>query len=332
MSSDVLEKRYRMLLRAYPADYRRERADELIDTLIGDEPTTRRWPSAREAASLVRGGLRVYGGGAAPRPTAVLFWQGIHLGALAVLALGVLIGLDDIVEAFQFGGLSDPLTVLRNQGIHEIVLIAALVALVAGRARTAAVLAVTAAVVPTVISQYLFLNGLPQWWAPVVAAPLIVLGLRRPADVPPAPRANAVLVTAGILALHLIPAGGLRMADAGPRIVVAVMVDRRDGRIPVGGHGRPAAADRRRPHPPAGYAPPVGQQRVDGGVAAPAGRPAVPGRRGPDGCRRGRVDPAAAAHPSLTNSRVVHNGGRQGSVADCGTRPPHVHRRSSDHR
>ncbi|RBQ08447.1 hypothetical protein DQE82_18535 [Micromonospora sp. LHW51205] len=224
MSSDVLEKRYRMLLRAYPADYRRERADELIDTLIGDEPTTRRWPSAREAASLVRGGLRVYGGGAAPRPTAVLFWQGIHLGALAVLALGVLIGLDDIVEAFQFGGLSDPLTVLRNQGIHEIVLIAALVALVAGRARTAAVLAVTAAVVPTVISQYLFLNGLPQWWAPVVAAPLIVLGLRRPADVPPAPRANAVLVTAGILALHLIPAGGLRMADAGPRIVVAVMV------------------------------------------------------------------------------------------------------------
>ncbi|WBC04798.1 hypothetical protein [Micromonospora sp. WMMA1976] len=224
MSSDVLEKRYRMLLRAYPADYRRERADELIDTLIGDEPTTRRWPSAREAASLVRGGLRVYGGGTAPRPTAVLFWQGIHLGAIAVLALGVLIGLDDIVEAFQFGGLSDPLTVLRNQGIHEIVLIAALVALVAGRARTAAVLAVTAAVVPTVISQYLFLNGLPQWWAPVVAAPLIVLGLRRPADVPPAPRANAVLVTAGILALHLIPAGGLRMADAGPRIVVAVMV------------------------------------------------------------------------------------------------------------
>ncbi|MEV7351040.1 hypothetical protein [Micromonospora chalcea] len=224
MSSDVLEKRYRMLLRAYPADYRRERADELIDTLIGDEPTTRRWPSAREAASLVRGGLRVYGGGAAPRPTAVLFWQGIHLGAIAVLALGALIGLDDIIEAFQFGGLSDPLTVLRNQGIHEIVLIAALVALVAGRARTAAVLAVTAAVVPTVISQYLFLNGLPQWWAPVVAAPLIVLGLRRPADVPPAPRANAVLVTAGILALHLIPAGGLRMADAGPRIVVAVMV------------------------------------------------------------------------------------------------------------
>ncbi|MEU5552504.1 MULTISPECIES: hypothetical protein [unclassified Micromonospora] len=224
MSSDVLEKRYRVLLRAYPASYRRERADELIDTLIGDEPTTRRWPSVREAASLIRGALRVHGGSTAARPTAVLLWQGIHLAAMALLALGVLIGLDDIVEAFQFGGLSDPLAVLRNQGIHTIMVGAALVALVAGRTRTAAVLVVAAAVVPTAISQYLFLNSLPQWWAPVLATPLIVVGLRRPADVPPAPRVNAVLVTAGILALHLISAGGLRRVDTSAQIVAAGMV------------------------------------------------------------------------------------------------------------
>ncbi|WFE39289.1 hypothetical protein [Micromonospora sp. WMMD998] len=224
MSADVLEKRYRMLLRAYPAGYRRERADELLDTLIGDEPTTRRWPSPREAASLIRGALRVHGGSTAPRPTAVLLWQGIHLGAMAVLALGALIGLDDLIEAFQFGGLAEPLTVLRNQGVHEVMIGAALVALVAGRTRTAAVLVVAAAVVPTVISPYLFLNGLPQWWAPVVATPLIVAGLRRPADVPPAPRANAVLVTAGILALHLISANGLRMVDTGARIGAAALV------------------------------------------------------------------------------------------------------------
>ncbi|WP_341720049.1 hypothetical protein QQG74_10225 [Micromonospora sp. FIMYZ51] len=224
MSSDVLEKRYRMLLRAYPAGYRRERADELIDTLIGDEPTTRRWPSVRQAASLIRGALRVHGGSTAARPTAVLLWQGIHLGAMAVLALGVLIGLDDLVEAFQFGGFLDPLAVLRDQGIQPVMVSAALVALVAGRARAAAVLVVAAAVVPTVISPYLFLNGLPQWWAPVVATPLIVVGLRRPADVPPAPRANAVLVTAGILALHLIPADGFRHADISSQIVAATMV------------------------------------------------------------------------------------------------------------
>ncbi|GIJ22415.1 hypothetical protein [Micromonospora lutea] len=224
MSSDVLEKRYRMLLRAYPAAYRRERADELIDTLIGDEPTTRRWPSLRQAASLIRGALRVHGGSTADRPTAVLLWQGIHLGAMAVLALGALIGLDDIVEAFQFGGLSDPMAVLRDQGIFEVMVIAALVALVADRTRTAAVLAVAAVVVPSMISQYLLLNGLPQFWAPVVAAPLIIAGLWRPADVPSTPRANAVLATVGILALHLIPAGGFRRVDVSAQIVAAAMV------------------------------------------------------------------------------------------------------------
>lgn len=224
MSSDVLEKRYRMLLRAYPADYRRERADELIDTLIGDEPTTRRWPTLRQTASLIRGALRVYGGSTAARPTAVLLWQGIHLGAMAVLALGAFIGLDDLVEAFQFGGFSDPLAVLRDHGIHEVLMVAALVAIVAGRARTAAVLTVAAAVVPAAFSTYLFSNGLPQWWAPVVAAPLIVVGLWRPADVPPAPRANAVLVTAGMVALHLIPVEGFRNVDTSSRMLAAAMV------------------------------------------------------------------------------------------------------------
>lgn len=224
MSPDVLEKRYRMLLRAYPASCRRERTDELLDTLIGDEPTSRRWPTVRQAASLIRGALRVHGGSTAPRPTAVLLWQGIHLGAMAVLALGALIGLDDLVEAFQYGGFSDPLAVLRDQGIHVVMVGAALVALVAGRIRAAAVLVVAAAAVPTVISQYLFLNGLPQWWAPVVATPLIMVCLRRPADVPLVPRANAVLVTAGILALHLIPAGGFRMVDTSTRIVAATVV------------------------------------------------------------------------------------------------------------
>ncbi|GAA0380035.1 hypothetical protein GCM10009541_23190 [Micromonospora gifhornensis] len=224
MSSDVLEKRYRMLLRAYPADYRRERADELIDTLIGDEPTTRRWPSIRQAASLIRGGLRVHGGSTAARPTAVLLWQGLHLGAMAVLALGVLIGLNDIVGTFQFGVFLDPLGVLRDQGIHLVMVSAALVALVVGHDRTAAVLVVTAAVVPTVISPYLFLNGLTQWWAPVVAAPLIIAGLRRPADVPPAPRGNAILVTAVIVALHLIPVEGYRPAPVSTQIISIAMV------------------------------------------------------------------------------------------------------------
>jgi hypothetical protein len=236
MSSDVLEKRYRTLLRAYPAEYRRERADELIDTLLGDEPTTRRWPTLRQATALIRGGLRVHSGSRAARPTAVLLWQGLHLGAMAVLALGALFGLRGVLETLRSGGLSDPLVVLRDHGVYEVMVGAALVALAAGRARTAAVLTVAAAVVPTVISPHLFgdglpqwwvpviADGLPQWWAPIVATPMVMVGLRRPADVPLAPRANAALVTASVLTLHLALAEGFRTVATTSQILAAAVV------------------------------------------------------------------------------------------------------------
>lgn len=226
MSTDVLEKRYRTLLRAYPAEYRRDRGDELIDTLLGDEPETRRWPTVRQTAALLRGALRVHGGSTSARPTATLCWQGMHLGALSVLALGALIGLDDLIEAFQFGGFLNPLSVLRDQGIFEVMTVLALVALAAGRLRTAAVLTAAAVVVPTAASQYLYTNGLPQWWAPIVALPLILIGLRRPADVPPVNRGNAVMAAMFLLGLHLIPADGLRnyyLSDRLPAIVMTAL-------------------------------------------------------------------------------------------------------------
>ncbi len=56
-----LEQRCRWLLRAYPTWYRRERSGEMVDTLIAASPPGRRWPSFRDARSLVIGGLRVRG-------------------------------------------------------------------------------------------------------------------------------------------------------------------------------------------------------------------------------------------------------------------------------
>ncbi|MBL6275821.1 hypothetical protein JMF97_06565 [Micromonospora fiedleri] len=53
-----LERRYRRLLRAYPADYRRERGDEIIGTYLDLAGPDRRWPSLAEATDLGRGGLR----------------------------------------------------------------------------------------------------------------------------------------------------------------------------------------------------------------------------------------------------------------------------------
>ena len=56
-----LERRCRWLLRAYPAWYRRDRAGEMLGTLLEASPPGRRWPSVRDARALVIGGLRVRG-------------------------------------------------------------------------------------------------------------------------------------------------------------------------------------------------------------------------------------------------------------------------------
>jgi len=55
---DALERRYRRLLLAYPAEYRRERGDELVGILLDDAAPGRTRPEWREAADLVLGGLR----------------------------------------------------------------------------------------------------------------------------------------------------------------------------------------------------------------------------------------------------------------------------------
>ncbi|MGN6679307.1 MAG: hypothetical protein ACTHKL_16205 [Streptosporangiaceae bacterium] len=59
---NALERRYRRLLRAYPVRYRRERADEMLGTLLESTPPDRRWPTVREARALLAGGLRVRSG------------------------------------------------------------------------------------------------------------------------------------------------------------------------------------------------------------------------------------------------------------------------------
>jgi hypothetical protein len=56
-----LERRCRWLLRAYPAWYRRNRGEEMLDTLLEVSAPGRKWPSFRDARALVIGGARVRG-------------------------------------------------------------------------------------------------------------------------------------------------------------------------------------------------------------------------------------------------------------------------------
>jgi hypothetical protein len=57
-----LEACYRRLLHAYPAWYRRERGEEMLDTLLAAAPHGRTWISLRDAGALILGGLRVRAG------------------------------------------------------------------------------------------------------------------------------------------------------------------------------------------------------------------------------------------------------------------------------
>jgi hypothetical protein len=56
---NALEMRYRWLLRAYPAWYRQDRAEEMLDTLLEAAGAGRKWPSVRDVRTLILAGLRV---------------------------------------------------------------------------------------------------------------------------------------------------------------------------------------------------------------------------------------------------------------------------------
>ena len=53
-----LERHARLLLRAYPAEYRAERSGEILGTLLEATPGGRGWPTLRDSVSLVTGGIR----------------------------------------------------------------------------------------------------------------------------------------------------------------------------------------------------------------------------------------------------------------------------------
>ena len=56
-----LERRYRWLLHAYPAWFRRERSAQMLGTLLAASPPSQKWPSVRDARALGIGGLRIRG-------------------------------------------------------------------------------------------------------------------------------------------------------------------------------------------------------------------------------------------------------------------------------
>ncbi|MEE6259374.1 hypothetical protein [Plantactinospora sonchi] len=123
-TAERLARRYRRLLLAYPRAYRRVRADELLGALLDAAPPGRTRPTFREAADLIRHGLRARLGRPASRT--VVAWAvlasvigGVFTAAFATRAAWetarplprtaeVRAMLAEILPGQEFTGIEDP--------------------------------------------------------------------------------------------------------------------------------------------------------------------------------------------------------------------------------
>ena len=105
-----LERRARLLLHAYPADYRRDRGYEITDTLLEATPAGRDWPLPRESRALIMAGLRARAAANGRLGT----WAGLRLAAM----LGPAIYLAFVAAASTTGGWHEaPLALLTAAAV-----------------------------------------------------------------------------------------------------------------------------------------------------------------------------------------------------------------------
>lgn len=95
----TLERRCRLLLLAYPAEYRHERGEEILGTLLEATPGGRSWPRVRDVRSLVTGGLRARAALNQQQTTAANLRTAALVGATAYLAFTAVSDLGFVASA-----------------------------------------------------------------------------------------------------------------------------------------------------------------------------------------------------------------------------------------
>jgi hypothetical protein len=81
-----LERRYRRLVRFYPAEWRQRYGEELVGTLLDASDGRRRRPSLREAAALIAGAARERIRQTGVSTPAAVVRDGLHIGATLIVA------------------------------------------------------------------------------------------------------------------------------------------------------------------------------------------------------------------------------------------------------
>ncbi|GIJ45302.1 hypothetical protein Val02_21880 [Virgisporangium aliadipatigenens] len=219
----ALERRYRRLLRAYPAGYRHERGDEIVGTLLDAAAPGQRRPDPRQAARLVMAGLRTRAG------THLLTAERLWLGALRLAAIVSLTHLITVRIGFLRSWVPPGESALQwafAPELFQLLLAAgALIATATNRFRTGLALASAALVVNTFLGAFTYdpfalLDMENSAYLPALAA-LAVLArqaLVRPDGVPWWLLALCVAPVAA--ASVLLRVAGLRMG-VGPWLLLA---------------------------------------------------------------------------------------------------------------
>ena len=177
-----LERRYRRLLRAYPAAYRRRRGDELLATLLEAAAPGQQHPTLRETLGLLGGGLSARVGLAGGCTPWTLWAEGLRLGALLLLvsltgdaASATWLQTNHVVFTWIFS---------TAAGLAVTLASAAAVAAVARGAFRAALVLIGVAVA----AGWPGLRYPPELWAYLTAAGILAVLARRP---PARPRRRA---------------------------------------------------------------------------------------------------------------------------------------------
>jgi len=146
--SSALERRYRLLLSAYPDAYRDTHDEEILATLMDGAAPGQVDPTAREAIGLVVGGLRTRARLAAEEGRAALWADGLRLAAVLLLASL----LSEAVRAF--------VTLSADRAhLMPVLLAVAIVAIVAGATRVGLIVVALAGFVASLSSS---MNW--SWW------------------------------------------------------------------------------------------------------------------------------------------------------------------------
>lgn len=155
--SAVLESRYRWLLRVYPPAYRRERAEEMIGTLMEAATPNQKRPPLREAVSLALRGLQARAGVPGSRTRRQVWGGALRVAVLLLLVHATAVSLartGAVVDDFAAGELG--LFTNAFFPLETVLVGSALLAVAAGRYGWGLLAAVTAYATTLVIEAFSF--------------------------------------------------------------------------------------------------------------------------------------------------------------------------------